>query len=147
MRRECIRIAAVVANVISAANGRRNSAEAFLFYRAQKVARILSPLQSGLRSRRRVKAALGSETRFFWCVIERAHDEVFAVVSLQAPRQFVVLVRKPLHHLRPRDIPIELRIARRDENKTGEREDQSPKTDSIGPPIKISMGSRFHSYS
>jgi hypothetical protein len=68
-------------------------------------------------------------------------------VSLRTPRQFVVLVRKPLHDFRPRDVRMQLRIDRRDENKTRESEVQLPKPDSIGPPIRISMGRRFHSYS
>ena len=147
MRGECIRIAAIVANVISAVHGRRNSPEAFLFYGAQKIARILSPLQSGFRYWRCIKPALESETRFFWCVIDRAHHEVFAVVSLRTPREFVVLVRKPLNDFRPWDIRVQLRIERRREDENRERDDQLPKTDSFGPPIKISMGSRFHSYS
>lgn len=145
MRSERVRIAAVIANVISIVNRRPNSAEAFLFYRAQKIARILSALQSGFRDWSCIKAALESETRFFWCVIERAHDEVFAVMSLRTPRESVVLVRKPLHDFRPWDVGVQLRIERCKENR--ERDDQLPKTDSIGPPIRISMGSRFHSYS
>ena len=104
-------------------------------------------MQPRFRNRRRVKDALESKTRFLRCVIKRAHDEVFTVMSLRTPRQFVVLVRKPLHDFRPWDVGVQLRIERRCENETREREDQSPKTDSIGPPIRISMGSRFHSYS
>jgi hypothetical protein len=42
---------------------------------------------------------------------------------------------------------VELRIEYCREKETRERKDQSPKTDSIGPPIRTSMGSRFHSYS
>ena len=104
-------------------------------------------MQPRFRNRRRVKAGLESKTRFLRCVIKRAHDEVFTVVSLGTPRQFVILVRKPLDDLRPWDVGVQLRIERCCENETRKREDQSPKTDSIGPPIRISMGSRFHSYS
>ena len=68
-------------------------------------------------------------------------------MSLWTPREFVVLVRKPLHDFRPWDVGVQLRIERCCENEKRERDDQSPKTGSIGPPIKISMGSLFHSYS
>ena len=104
-------------------------------------------MQPRLCNRRRVKAALETKTRFLRRVIERAHDEVFTVVPLRTPRQFVVLVRKPLQDFRPWDVGVQLRIERCYDNETREREDQSPKTDSIGPPIKTSMGNRFHSYS
>ena len=104
-------------------------------------------MQSGLCDQRCVKAALESKTRFLWCVIERAHDEVLTVMSLWAPRQFIVLIRKPLHDLGPWDVRMQLRIERGYETETHEREDQLPKTDSIGPPIRISIGSRVHSYS
>src|SRR6266513_1276691 len=124
---------------MSPVNRRSNSADAFLFHGAQKIARIFSAVQSGLSNRSRVKAALKSKSPFLWCVIERAHDEVFTVVSLRTPRQFVVLIREPLHNLRPRDVRIQVRIEGCCENENCEREDQSPKTDSIGPPIKLSM--------
>jgi hypothetical protein len=67
-------------------------------------------------------------------------------MALRTPRQFIVLVRKPLNDFRPWDVGMQLRIERCCENENREREYQSPKTDSIGLPIKTSMGSRFHSY-
>ena len=68
-------------------------------------------------------------------------------MSLRASRQFVILVRKPLHDFRPWDICTQLRVEGWYEDETRECEVQSPKIDLIGPPIRISMGSRFHSYS
>ena len=70
---------------------------------------------------------------------------VLAVVTLGAPGQFFVLMGQSLHHFRPWNVRAQLRIARGENGQTAN--DQSPKTDSIGPPIRISIGSRFHSYS
>jgi len=104
-------------------------------------------MQSGLGDERCIKTPLEGETRFLRCVIERAYDEVFTVMSLRASRQFVVFIGKPLHDFLPWDVGAQRRSGRCCKNETPERKDQSPKTDSIGPPIRISMGSRFHSYS
>ena len=68
-------------------------------------------------------------------------------MSLRAPRQFIIFIREPLDDFRPRDVGAEVPTERWQKNKTRKREDQSPKTDSIVPPTKTSMGSRFHSYS
>jgi len=52
---------------------------------------------------------------------------------------------KPPDNFRPRNVRSEVGTS---ENAEGRNPaDQSPKSDSIGPPIKTSMGSRFHSYS
>src|SRR3989442_1419473 len=56
------RIPALVANVIAAVHRCCHPAEAFLFYGAQKIARIGAAMQTWLRDWRRVKAALECET-------------------------------------------------------------------------------------
>jgi hypothetical protein len=61
-------------------------------------------MQSGARYRRRVKSALESETRFHRSVVESADDEVLAIVTLRAPRQFLIFIGKTLHHLGPRNV-------------------------------------------
>ena len=78
-------------------------------------------MQPRFRNRRRVKAALERKTRFLRCVIKRAHDEVFAVMSLRTPREFVVLGSEALHDFRPWDVGVQLRIERCCENETSER--------------------------
>src|SRR4029079_5932717 len=109
MRSKLVRTSVVVRNVISSVNRRSNSTEAFLFYRAQKIARIFSPVQPGFRDRCRVKAAFESKTRFLRRVIERADDEVLTIVSLRTSRKFVIFVREPLHNLRPWDVGTSVR--------------------------------------
>ncbi len=60
-------------------------------------------------------------------------------MSLRTPRQPFILIRKPLDYFRPRDVRSEFTTS---ENAEGRNPgDQVPKTDSIGPPIKTSMGS------
>src|SRR6188472_776752 len=109
MRSKRVRTSVVVGNVISPVNRRSNSTEAFLFYRAQKIARIFAAVQPRFRDWRRVKAALESKTRFLRRVIERAHDEVFTVVSLRTSREFIVFVRQALHNFRPWDLGVSMR--------------------------------------
>ena len=102
-------------------------------------------MQSGLCNRGRIEAAFESKSGFFRCVIKSANDEVFAVMSLRTSRQFFVFRRKTFDNFKPGDVRPDFRTSEDAEcRKPG---DQMPKSDSIGPPIKISMGSRFHSYS
>ena len=78
--------AAVITNVIVAVNRRRNSPAALFYDRAQKIARVSSPVQTAFGHARRVESALESKTGFLWRVIKRADDEVFAGVSTGTPR-------------------------------------------------------------
>src|SRR6188472_2042158 len=132
-------------NVIAPVDRCNNPAKAFLLHRAKKIARIFSSAQTTFCDRGRVKSAFECEARFFRSVIESADYEVFTVMSLRTPRQLFVLIRKPPDNFRPRNVRSEVGTS---ENAEGRNPaDQSPKSDSIGPPIKTSMGSRFHSYS
>lgn len=61
-------------------------------------------MQSALCNRRRIETTFEGEAGFFRCVIKSADYEILAVMSLWAPRQFFVLIRKPLDNFRPGDI-------------------------------------------
>ncbi len=102
-------------------------------------------MQTRFCNRHRIEAAFESEAGFLRCVVKSADYEVFAVMSLRTPRQSFILGSKPLDNFSPRNVCPEFRMGENAEecNPT----DQVPKSDSIGPPIKTSMGSRFHSYS
>jgi len=145
IRSERIGIAAVVTNVIAPVDWRDDPAEAFFLHRTQKVTRISSPAQTAFCNWGCVKSAFKREAGFLRRVIKGTDYEIFAVMSLRTPRQSFVLIRKPLDNFRPRDICSE---SGRSENvESRDSCDQVPKSDSIGPPIKTSIGSRFHSYS
>src|SRR5262245_32388311 len=144
MRSESKRAAAIVTNVMMSVNRRHDSADALLFYRAKKIAGIFPSAQAGLCYWCCIKAALKGETGFFRCVIERTHNEILAVVTLGAPGQSFVLICQSLHDFRPWNVRANLQ---RPSGQNRDCSNQSPKTDSIGPPIRISIGSRFHSYS
>ena len=145
IRSERIGIAAVVTNVIAPVDWRNDPAEAFFLHRTQKVTRVFSPAQTMFCNWGCVKSAFEREAGFLRSVIKSTDYEVFAVMSLRAPRQSFILIRKPLDNFRPRDVRSESGTS---ENAEGRNPaDQVPKSDSIGPPIKTSMGSRFHSYS
>src|SRR5947208_9079850 len=88
-------MSAGVANVIASVYRCSNPGEAFLLHRAQKVAWIFLPMQTRFCDGRCIETAFESEPGFFRCVIKSTDNEVFAVVSLRTPRQFLVLVRKP----------------------------------------------------
>ena len=147
VRSERIRVSTVVTNIIASVHWCNDPAEAFLLHRAQKIAWILSPAQTGFCNSRRIEAAFESEAGFFRCVIKSTDYEVFAVMSFRTPRQSFILMREPLDNFRPRNVCSEFRIGCAQTTKGCNPSDQSPKSDSIGPPIKTSMGSRFHSYS
>jgi len=132
-------------NVIAPVDRCNDSAKAFLLHRAQKIARIFSPAQTTFCDRGCIKSAFECEARFFRGVIESADYKVFTVMSLRAPRQRFVLMRKPLDNFRPRNIGSEFGTGENTEGR--DPSDQVPKRDPIEPPIKTSMGSRFHSYS
>jgi hypothetical protein len=90
----------------------------FLFDRAKKIARIFAPTQSGFRYRRCVETALESESRFNRGVVNSAHHEVFAAVSLRPPRQLLIFVRQPLHNFRPRNVRAKFRASHCQNTKT-----------------------------
>ena len=146
-RRKSKRISRVVPNIMPAVDRRRYPAEAFFFYRAKKIARIGSSMQSRLRHGRRIKSALESETRFHRRVVQRADEKVLAAMTLRTPRQLFIFVGQPLHNFRPRNIRSEFRISCSQNAEGRNLCDQSAKSESTGPPIRISMGSFFHSYS
>jgi len=102
-------------------------------------------MQSRFYNRGRIEAAFESEAGFLRCVIKSTDYEVFAVMTLGTSRQFFILIRKSLDNFRPRNVRSKFRTS---ENAAGRKPgDQLPKSGSIGPPIKTSIGSRFHSYS
>ena len=95
-------------NIVATVYRRTNSAEAFLLDRAKKIAGVALSVQSGFCHGRRVEAALESDTRFHRRVIKRAHDEVFAAVSLRTPGEFFVFVSETLNYLRPGNVRARL---------------------------------------
>src|SRR5437667_12190648 len=98
------------------------TAETFLFDRAKKIARISASMQSRSRCRCRIKSALESKTGFHRSVIESANYEVLAVVTLRAPRQFLIFIGKTLHNCRPRNVLTNVDQARQppgDNKRTG----------------------------
>src|SRR5439155_22567302 len=135
----------VVTNVISSVHRGNDPAEAFLFHRAQKVTRVFSPAQTTFCNWGCVESAFEREAGFLRRVIKSTNYEVIAVMSLRASRQSFILIRKPLDNFRPRDVRSEFATSESAEGRNPG--DQVPKSDSTGPPIKTSMGSRFHSYS
>ena len=146
-RRKSKRISPVVPNIMAAVDRRRYPAEAFFFYRAKKIARIGSSMQARLGHARRVESALESETGFLRRVIKRADDEILAAVTARTSLEFFVFVGEPLDNFRPRNIRSEFRISCSQNAEGRNLCDQSAKSESTGPPIRISMGSFFHSYS
>src|SRR2546430_8615574 len=104
-------------------------------------------MQSRFCDRRCIKAALKSETRLNWRVVECADDEVLTVMPLRTVRQVFIFVRQPLYNFRPRNVRAKLWASRSQNAEACDLRDQSAKTESIGPPIRISIGSFFHSYS
>lgn len=84
-------------------------AKAFLFHGAQKIARILSRVQSSFRRGRRIETAFESETGFHGRVIKSADDEILAVVTLRTPRQFLIFVSKTVHYFGPWNVGERLR--------------------------------------
>lgn len=144
---EAIGIAAAVTKVIAAIDRLAQPAEAFFSHQNKKVARIFSSTQSRPRHRCRIEAALERKTGFHRRVVKRADDEVFAVMPLRTPREFFIFLSKTPHDFGPWNVGSNIG---QDRQRTRERDatrNQSPKTGSIGPPINISMGRRFHSYS
>src|SRR6266700_3839153 len=109
---KCEGISSVVTNVVPPVHRCNDPSEPFLFHRAQKIARIRSSVESGLRYRRCVKTTFRSETRFHWRVVKCAHHEVLAVMSLRAPGQPLILICEPFHHFRPRNVRTQLRANR-----------------------------------
>ena len=103
-------------------------------------------MQSWFCHRRRVKSAFKCKSGFHWRVIKSADHEIFAAVTLRPVREFLVLIRETLDNFRPRNISANVRRGRQ-RTKRDCGGDYWPKTEFIGPPIKISMGKRFHSYS
>ena len=146
-RRKNKRISAVVANVIAPVHRSNYPAETFFFDRAKKVAWISSAVQSGLCYWCRIESAFGCKTRLHGRVVKRADDEVFATVSLRTPREFFIFLRQTLHDFGPRNVGSNIGQNRQRTSERDATRNQSAKSDSIGPPISISMGRRFHSYS
>jgi hypothetical protein len=52
-----------------------------------------------------------------------------------------------LYHFRPGNIGANRRANHRQDTEARDYGDQPAKSESTGPPIRISMGRRFHSYS
>src|SRR5581483_3631200 len=133
-------VAAIIADVMPSVHWHGDPAEAFLFHRTQEIAGILASVQTRRGDRCGVETAFKSEAGFFRRVIERADHEVFAVMAARTAGQSFILVRQPLHHLRPGNVGAQLATGFRYGFDGRERRHQSPKTDSMGPPIKTSMG-------
>jgi len=94
----------IVTKVIVSVYRNSDSADAFLFDRAKKIAWISSPVQTWFGYSGCVESALGREAGFFRGVVKGADDEVFAVAALRAPAEFCVFVSKTPHNFGPRDI-------------------------------------------
>src|ERR1700737_1976465 len=130
-------------NVIAPVPRRTDPAETFLFNGTKKITRISSSVQSRFRHRSGIESTREGEARFHRRVIECADNEVFAVVSLRTIRELPVFLSDAALYFRPGNV----RANRRQDRHRTSHEDQSGKSESTGPPIRISMGSRFHSYS
>src|SRR5437667_391637 len=111
-RRIRVGIAAVIFNVMPTVYRGCDSAVAFLFHRAQKIARVRSAVESRFSHSRRIEAAFGSETAFLRRVVKCADDEILTGMTLRTPGEFFIFVSEPLYHFRPRNVRTQLRADR-----------------------------------
>lgn len=68
-------------------------------------------------------------------------------MTLRTPREFFIFLRQTPHDFGPGYVGSNVGQDRQQACERDAARNQSPKTESIGPPINISMGRRFHSYS